>query len=44
MNESQGQPTIDELASRLKPHQIDWEPRVREEPWRPYRRMKRTGL
>ena len=34
--------SVIELARMLE--QVDSEPRVREQPWRPYRRSKRTGL
>jgi len=41
MNEN-NEPTVENLASLLKPGQIDWEPQIRER-WTP-RRTRRTGL
>lgn len=36
--------TVEQLAARLGADDIDWEPRVREQPFRPARRAGRVGL
>ena len=36
--------TVQELAERLDRECVDWEPRIREQPYRPQRRKGRFGL
>jgi hypothetical protein len=36
--------TVTELAERLDTECVDWEPRTREQPYRPVRRRNRVGL